>query len=197
MYKIYKFKLCPTKEQEEFLINQIEWCRFVYNKVLGIAKDNYNRYRIQWNYYRYVNLLPGLKKNYTFLKQAIAQALQMTIWELNYYFKKFFRREAELPRFKKKWEFNRFSLAQNFKIKNGTIKLPKLEEPIKFIGDMEFDGIIKVISIERSESGEFFLILYVKETNVVYVLSRIGAPLSMLIVPKSKTPISCEDKNGT
>ncbi|WP_082757616.1 helix-turn-helix domain-containing protein [Candidatus Desulfofervidus auxilii] len=55
---VYRFRLYPKKNQIQFLNKQIGHCRFVYNKLLEIAKTNKD-----WNYYKYKRLLPKLKKS--------------------------------------------------------------------------------------------------------------------------------------
>ena len=45
MFYVYRFRLYPTEEQVEFLNRQIGHCRFVYNKLLEIAKESYEKER--------------------------------------------------------------------------------------------------------------------------------------------------------
>ncbi|WP_239500148.1 helix-turn-helix domain-containing protein [Desulfurobacterium thermolithotrophum] len=51
MLYVYRFRLYPTREQIEFLNRQIGHCRFVYNKLLEIAKKDYETEGKKWNYY--------------------------------------------------------------------------------------------------------------------------------------------------
>ncbi|MEO2069661.1 MAG: helix-turn-helix domain-containing protein [Desulfurobacteriaceae bacterium] len=79
MLYVYRFRLYPLREQVEFLNRQIGHCRFVYNKLLEIAKEDYEREGKKWNYYEYKKLLPKLKQEFLFLKEANIQSLQKAV----------------------------------------------------------------------------------------------------------------------
>ena len=64
MMYVYRFRLYPKKEQIEFLNSQMGHCRFVYNKLLEIAKKDYEVEGKKWNYYEYKRLLPRLKEEF-------------------------------------------------------------------------------------------------------------------------------------
>ncbi|MCK5636468.1 MAG: helix-turn-helix domain-containing protein [Thermoplasmatales archaeon] len=57
MLKTYKFRLYPTKEQEQCLLQTFEHCRYVYNTLLEWLnnQDKPNKYELQ-------NRLPLLKQ---------------------------------------------------------------------------------------------------------------------------------------
>ena len=157
MLYVYRFRLYPTKEQEEFLNRQIGHSRFVYNKLLEIAKENYEKEGKKWNYYEYKRLLPQLKEEYPFLKEANSQSLQETVRWLDRAFKNFFRGLAKFPKFKSKKRTNSISIPQHFDIEGNKIKIPKLKTPIKFKKHREIEGRIKSISITKLPSGKFYL----------------------------------------
>jgi len=157
MLYVYRFRLYPTKEQEEFLNRQIGHSRFVYNKLLEIAKENYEKEGKKWNYYEYKRLLPKLKEKYPFLKEANSQSLQETVRWLDRAFKNFFKGIARFPKFKSKKRTNSISIPQHFSIEGNKIKIPKLKTPIKFKKHREIEGRIKSISITKLPSGKFYL----------------------------------------
>ena len=90
MHYVYRFRLYPNREQEGFLNRQIGHCRFVYNKLLEIAKRDYEQEGKKWNYYEYKKLLPKLKEEFPFLKEANSQSLQEAVKWLDRAFKNFF-----------------------------------------------------------------------------------------------------------
>ena len=102
MFYVYGFRLYPTKEQVKFLNRQIGHCRFVYNKLLEIAKENYERENKKRNFYEYKKLLPKLKQEFPFLKEANSQSLQEVVKWLDRVFKNFFKGLAKFPKFKSK-----------------------------------------------------------------------------------------------
>jgi putative transposase len=157
MLYVYRFRLYPKKGQIEFLNHQIGHCRFVYNKLLEIAKKDYETEGKKWNYYEYKKLLPELKEEFPFLKEANSQSLQEAVKWLDRAFKNFFKGLAKFPKFKSKKRINSVSIPQHFRIEENKIKIPKLKTPIKFKKHREIEGKIKSVSITKLPSGKFYL----------------------------------------
>ncbi len=157
MLYVYRFRLYPKKEQVEFLNRQIGHCRFVYNKLLEIAKKDYEAEGKKWNYYEYKKLLPKLKGKFPFLKEANSQSLQEAVKWLDRAFKNFFEGVAGFPKFKSKKRVNSVSIPQHFRIEGNEIKIPKLTTPIKFKKHRDVEGKIKSVSITKLPSGRFYL----------------------------------------
>ncbi|ADY73402.1 transposase, IS605 OrfB family [Desulfurobacterium thermolithotrophum DSM 11699] len=157
MLYVYRFRLYPNREQVEFLNCQIGHCRFVYNKLLEIAKELYKKENKKWNYYEYKKLLPKLKEEYPFLKEANSQSLQEAVKWLDRAFKNFFKGLVKFPKFKSKKRVNSVSIPQYFKIEENRIKISKLETPIKFKKHRSIEGKVKSISITKLPSGKFYL----------------------------------------
>ena len=62
MYKSFKIRLYPTKEQEILFKKHIGCCRFIYNYMLDLQNKNYeagNKYISKFNM---IKLLTSLKK---------------------------------------------------------------------------------------------------------------------------------------
>lgn len=157
MNYVYKFRLYPKKDQIDFLTRQMGHCRFVYNKLLEIAKTNYEAEGKKWNYYEYKKLLPKLKEEFPFLKEANSQSLQETVKWLDRAFKNFFERRAKFPQFKSKRKTNSVSIPQHFTINGNKVKIPKLKKPLRFIKHREIEGEVKSISITKTPTGKFYL----------------------------------------
>lgn len=157
MRYVYRFRLYPNKEQEEFLNRQIGHCRFVYNKLLEIAKRDYEQEGKKWNYYEYKKLLPKLKEEFLFLKEANSQSLQEAVKWLDRAFKNFFKGLSGFPRFKNKKKTNSISIPQHFRVEGNKVRIPKLKTPIRFIKHREIEGKIKSVSITKTPTGKFYL----------------------------------------
>ena len=157
MHYVYRFRLYPNREQEKILNKQIGHCRFVYNKLLEIAKRDYKQEGKKWNYYEYKKLLPRLKEEFPFLKEANSQSLQEAVKWLDRAFKNFFKGLSGFPKFKSKKRTNSVSIPQHFKIEGNKVRIPKLKTPIRFIGHREIEGKIKSISITKTPTGKFYL----------------------------------------
>ncbi len=157
MNYVYRFRLYPKKDQIDFLNHQIGHCRFVYNKLLEIAKKDCEESGKSWNYYEYKKLLPKLKEKYPFLKEANSQSLQEAVKWLDKAFKNFSEKRTRFPQFKSKRKANSVSIPQHFTIDGNKVKIPKLKKPLRFIKHREIEGEIKSISITKTPTGKFFL----------------------------------------
>ena len=60
--KTYKYRLYPSKEQEEILARYFGTVRFVYNHFLAERKRQYEEYGKSDNYYSQAKTLTNLKK---------------------------------------------------------------------------------------------------------------------------------------
>jgi len=70
MLTTYKFRLYPTKEQEERLLWTLDKCRFVYNYLLEKKqKEKLKKYELQ-------SLLPRLKREIPELHNVYSRVLQ-------------------------------------------------------------------------------------------------------------------------
>jgi putative transposase len=176
MLYVYRFRLYPSKEQVRFLNRQIGCCRFTYNKLLEIAKRNYQENGEKWDYYKYKKLLPKLKKEFPFLKEANSQSLQEVVRWLDRAFRSFFKGFAKFPKFKSKKRTNSLLIPQNFHIEGSKVKIPKLRTPIRFKKHREIKGKIKSISITKLPSGKFYLnVLVEREVESLPETDRVVA----------------------
>ncbi len=74
----YKFRLYPTKEQEEKLLETLEICRQTYNYLLSrIRKSDKVPSRLELQ-----AELPNLKKEKPELKKVYSKVLQMVLYQL-------------------------------------------------------------------------------------------------------------------
>jgi len=158
----YRFRLYPDREQQQFLNIQFGHCRFIYNKLLEISKKEFESKGIKWNYYEYKKLLPNLKQEYPFLKQANSQSLQETVKNLDRAYKNFFEGRADFPKFKKKKSKQTIHIPQHFEIervseKRGLLKIPKLKTKIPIKMHRDIEGQIRSISITKTPDGRYYL----------------------------------------
>jgi len=83
------------------------------------------------------NKLIETKKHHTFLKNSNAQVLQQKLKDLDNAFTRFFKKEAEFPRFKKKGKHRdslRFSQPSHLKISGDEVKIPKIKKQNRQLG---------------------------------------------------------------
>ena len=92
IFKSFKFRIYPNKEQEVLLSKHFGACRFVFNHYLNKRKETYLEDKKSLNYYDNANDLTQLKKdeNYIWLKEINSQSLQSSLKNLDTAYKKFF-----------------------------------------------------------------------------------------------------------
>lgn len=155
----YKYRLYPNKEQQEYFAKVFGCVRFVYNKMLEDSEKYYQieRKRLKTNPSSY-------KDEFPFLREVDSSALSNAKMSLDHAYDRFFKKEANRPRFKsKKDQFCSYStnfLSNNIRVEGSYIRLPKIKF-VKFRMHRPFNGAIKKATVTKTPSGEFFVILLV------------------------------------
>lgn len=172
MQKTYKFRLHPSKDQEQVLFQTLEHCRYVYNTLLEWLneQDKPNRYELQ-------NRLPLLKQEHPELKQVYSKALQYEVHRLFYNLrglsqsKKNHRKIGGL-RYKPSHRFRTIHYNQSgFKIEETGKRFDMLY--ISKVGDLPMlmhrpvDGIIKQVVIKHYLSGKWYACIIVEQDDDV------------------------------
>ena len=150
----FKFKLEPNGEQRRFFSRTAGCTRFVYNHLLFKCREDFREYLEEIDSrqsngealnrdeakklsfrplcYKCITglnyLLPDLRKEYPFLQECPAQALQQKAQDLMRAYHRFFYGKGGLPRFKKKALHNSFRFPQGFELDEDRKKiwLPKI-----------------------------------------------------------------------
>lgn len=157
MYKAFKFRLFPTKDQIVLITKTLGCNRFVYNHFLAKRKEAYEEYDVTLNYNGCSAMLTQLKKELTWLKEPDSTSLQSTLKDLDAAYQKFFKEKKGYPKFKsKKNPVQSYTSKMNVKIKNNTIRFPKLGL-VKFAKSRGVDGKIISATIRRNPSGKYFV----------------------------------------
>jgi len=164
-----KFRLYPNKQQEQKLLETLDKCRFVYNKMLdGLnEQDKPNRLELQ-------NSIPKLKEEYPELKEVYSKVLQYESYRLFSNLRALARlkkngKKVGRLRFKGKGWFKTISYNQSgFKIIETEKRLDLLH--LAKIGDIpirthrEVKGKIKQIVIKKYNSGKWYACIQVENS---------------------------------
>lgn len=169
MYKRYKYRIYPTREQEELIQKTFGCCRFVYNNILELKIKKYetnNEIMGKFDCNNYCNRI--LKNEYEWLKEVDKYALTNSIYDMDNAYQKFLNLKYNYPKFKSK-KNNKKSFKTNVSGKNievcfekKMIKLPKLSW-IKTVFDRRFMGRLKAVNILQEPSGLYYASLLVDE----------------------------------
>ncbi len=162
MLKTYRYRIYPTKEQEEYLSKVFGCVRFIYNKMLADRIEYYKQTG------EMLKTTPAnYKKEYPFLKEVDSLALANAQLNLEKAYKNFFRdKKIGFPKFKKKKGYQSYTTNnQNGTVAliNGYLKIPKLKTLIKLKQHRQFSGIVKSITISKTPTGKYYVSILVEE----------------------------------
>lgn len=161
----YKFRLMPTKVQEQKLAGHFGACRFVYNYFLAQRKDSYINSGKSPNYYEQAADLTKLKKEFDWLYDANSQVLQFELKCLEGAYNNFFAKRAKLPKFHSRKQKQSFTIPQFVEVDENKLYFPKFKEGIKVRLHREIEGKIKHASISLNCAGQYFVSILV-ERNI-------------------------------
>jgi putative transposase len=102
MHKAFKFRLYPNKKQAILINKFIGASRFIYNHFLAKWNDTYKEIGKGLTYNTCSNLLTSLKKQLECLKEVDAHTLQSSLRNLADAFDRFFKKQNDAPRFKRR-----------------------------------------------------------------------------------------------
>ena len=165
IYRTYKFRIYPNKEQQAVLARYFGSVRFVYNHFLAERKQQYEETQHSDDYYKQAKSLTELKKQeeYSWLKEINSQTLQHALRHLETAYVNFFRGTAKFPNFKSKKSKNSFSVPQNCSLSSGRIYIPKFKEGIKVKEHRKVKGLVKQMTISLTPTGKYYVSILTEE----------------------------------
>lgn len=159
--KSYKYRIYPSKKQQQIIDQTIETCRYLYNDFLYERKFMYEFDKTHIKYRWQQDSLPYRKKINPYLKEVFAQVLQDVAHRVDKTFKNFFQRTKNgekkgYPRFKGKGRYTSFTYPQGgYHINNGKLNLSGIGSvKIKLHRDME--GKVKTCTI-ICKNGKYYV----------------------------------------
>lgn len=186
MYKSYKFRIYPTKEQEELIQKTFGCCRFVYNYFLDMKINLYKSEKTNIGKFycsSYCNQI--LKKEYEHLKEVDKFALNNSIYNLDNAYKMFFLHGKGFPKFKsKKNNYKSYKTnwtENNIEVNKNQIKLPKL----KWIKSKSFSLVgvkVKSATISQVPSGKYYVSILIEQDETMIennLITNIGIDLGL------------------
>ena len=172
MFKAYKYRLYPNKQQEELIHKTFGCCRFVYNQTLVYRKNLYETEKKSMSKFDCNNyVVCVLKSQYERLMEVDKYALTNAVWKMDAAYQKFFKEGTGFPKFKSKHNRKK-SYKTNFSHNNirisfedNKIKLPKLKW-VKAKIHRSFNGTIKSATISQIPSGKYYVSILVETACV-------------------------------
>ena len=172
MFRAYKLRLYPDKEQLELINKTFGSSRYVYNHYLDKMKNN----GYVSAYTNIKDYTSTLKYDAVFLQEIDSIVIRKSLFNLDNAYQKLFSKTGGYPKFKSEYNrnsYNTTAVYNNYKNKeycnieldltNRQIKLPKLKW-IKVRGYRNTDNIngkIKSATISREPNGKYYVsVLY-------------------------------------
>jgi putative transposase len=154
----YKYKLLPKRKQHILMKKTAGCCRLVWNKVLNLEEEHYQKTGKRLGYNEAAALLVEWKKEKktSFLSEVPSQTLQQSLKDQDRAYTNFFKERAKHPKYKKKGEHDSFRFPQGFEIdeENSRIFLPKIGW-MRYKNSREVEGTAKQITVS-CYAGEWF-----------------------------------------
>ena len=185
MKKTFKYRIYPTSNQQKFLDDTLEECRWLYNHLLDQRKISYQEVGIGPSRYDQVNTLPVLKESRPALAFVHSQVLQNVATRVDLSFQAFFRRvkngeKPGYPRFKDQGRYDSFTYPQSgFSFKGGRLSLSGIGA-VRILLHRPIEGKLKTCTVRRTKSGKWFV-----------SFSCDNAP-SLAVLPGRKDPVGID-----
>ena len=157
MFKAYRFRLYPNKDQKILLEKHFGSCRFVWNHFLALRNEVYTKTGEGMSQYEMAALLPQLKNENEWLKEVNAQSLQESVRFLDKAFHRFFKKMAGYPKFKKKGHGRSFTVPQYFTINDNHLTIPKFDMQIRMFAHRKIEGKVKNLTISKTPAGKYYV----------------------------------------
>ncbi|HBT8980289.1 TPA: IS200/IS605 family element transposase accessory protein TnpB [Klebsiella pneumoniae] len=159
--KAYKMRFYPTEEQKILLAKTFGSCRFIYNHILAWRKEIYEKGKNKINFAEASRELTKVKKEYEWLNEVAAVALQQELRNQEKAYSNFFSGRARFPKFKSRYDNNySFNLTKTaFKYSNGQLFIAKsMKVPLDVKWSYgELPSQPSSITISKDASGRYFV----------------------------------------
>lgn len=159
--KVYRFRMRPTKAQDEALYRMAGARRFVYNWALERRKSYYSEHSRGISAKQLSSELTALKSqpDTLWLKEVDSQMLQQALRDLDDAFKAFFAGRSRFPGFhsKKAGHFS-FRIPQRVKVRDGHVYIPKVGW-VRIRQSREIEGKTKSATFKRDAVGNWYVSL--------------------------------------
>jgi len=159
--RAYKYRIYPNnqqqqQQQQQQLPVQFGHARFIFNYGLDVRKKAFKETGKGLSYTATALLLPKLKQDLPWLKEADSQVLQQKLKDLDTAYVNFFQGHAGYPTFKNKNSHQAIRYPQRFKLTDSQIYLPKVGW-VALVLHRPTEGVPKNATVSKTKSGKYFV----------------------------------------
>jgi putative transposase len=162
--RAYRFRFYPTPEQEVILARTFGCVRFVYNYMLRLRTEAWERRQERMGYNDTSAALTLLKKQpeYTWLNAVSSVPLQQALRHLQTAFGNFFAKRGRYPQFKRKGSHQSAEYtASAFRWDGQVLKLAKMDASLDIRWSRQIPQGAKVttVTVSKDAAGRYFVSL--------------------------------------
>ena len=185
MYTSIKVRIYPNNIQKSIIDTNINCCRYVYNRMLALKMNAYNKFNMKVSVFRLSNHITRIKKRdaYLWLKDANRTSLTQSILDIDRAYKNFLKHKMGYPKFKSKHNsIQSCRYVDTVRIKDNKIFIAKARW-VKVKGlRPEIKGEVKRITVSRETERYYAAILIddgIKEIKIDNNGKKIGIDLGV------------------
>ena len=163
IYRAYKYRFYPTKEQEVLLAKSFGCARLVYNRFLALRNQAYRDHKMNVSFPEacFLLTLDKQKDEFGFLNEISIVVLQQSLRNADSAYSNFFKKRAKYPKFKSKWNRQSIRFLPNAFVYDGkySITLAKMDSPlkIKWSRTIPRGAKVKSVTVSKEPSGSYFI----------------------------------------
>lgn len=172
MYKGIEGKIYPNKEQRALINQTFGHSRFVWNQMLSMLNERHqnNPNLTMLSFNELSSILTQMKKEYLWLKDVDAKALQNSVKTLRETFDRFFKKQSKYPKFKSgkvhKQSYKTLERTIRFNGNQKYIRLPKLGwVKCRMSLDYTNNNNIKSVTVTRKSNNHYYISVLVECEN--------------------------------
>jgi len=160
----YTYKLKPTEDQEQKLLQFAGAFRWVWNRALATIEEHYAETGKHLSAYKVAKDLLSWKKaeETSWLYEINAQVLQQPFRDLGDAYNRYFRGQNNKPRFKKRGHHDHFRYPQGVRVEGSRMYLPCIGWA-RFFKSRDIKGVIKSVTVKRKASGWYAVLKVERE----------------------------------
>ena len=177
MLRAIKIRLYPNRTQEQTLNKVLGCYRFVYNQMLALKQNAYNKDKTNLKVTDLSKWFHGIllkDEQYTWLKEQNTKVMKQAIRQMDGAYQKFFKQHNGFPKFKSKkdkqsalFPYEAISKRNTFETRHISLTTPLKD--IKFrCSDLYFSRLqkynrnIRSATLSKTKSGNFFLSILIE-----------------------------------
>ena len=180
MLRAIKIRLYPNKTQEQTLNKVLGCYRFVYNQMLALKQETYNRDKsnlglCELSKYFHGTLLKD--EQYVWLKEQNTKVMKQAIRQMLSAYDRFFKQHNGFPKFKTKkdkqsalFPYESISKQNTFETRHISLTTPLKNikfrcSDLYFIRLQKYNKYIRSATLSKTKSGNFFLSILIEMEN--------------------------------